>query len=77
MISPEFMTPGQAQEALGIKSPKTLRKLRKAKPELAIMLPGMGQWRYVKSRILALTQEGHRYGRSNPDSHAETQPRTA
>lgn len=54
---PEFMTPGQAMQLLRVRSPKTLRKLRQAHPDLAIRLPGMKHWRYVQSRVAALLKK--------------------
>lgn len=57
MICPEFMTTSQAMAMLSVRSPKTLRKLRLDDPKMAVVLPGMKQWRYVRSRLLQKVAE--------------------
>jgi hypothetical protein len=52
---PLLLTPRMASEALGCQV-LTLRQLRAANPELATMVPGMKQWRYVKGEIARLAR---------------------
>lgn len=51
---PELLRPGEAMVLLGIRHPDTLRKLRRANPEIAVNVAGMKHYRYVRTRVLAL-----------------------
>lgn len=47
----ELLTASQAMELLGIRSKRTLRRIRESKPGVAVVIPGMRHHRYVR-RIL-------------------------
>lgn len=56
---PEFLRPSEAMALLGIRHPDTLRKLRRAHPEIAIRFGWMKHHRYRRDRILVLLEERH------------------
>ena len=56
---PEFLRPSEAMALLGIRHPDTLRKLRRAHPEIAVRFLWMKHTRYRKDRLLALLEQRH------------------
>jgi hypothetical protein len=48
---PEMLTPSAAMELLSC-GRKALVKLRLARPDIAVKLPGFKHWRYIKSKML-------------------------
>lgn len=48
---PEMLTPSAAMELLSC-GRKALVKLRRARPDIAVKLPGFTHWRYVRSKLL-------------------------
>lgn len=51
---PELLTPAQAAELLQVNR-GTLAAMREANPALAIRLPGMKHFRFVKARLLTVS----------------------
>lgn len=41
---------------LGIRHPDTLRRIRRANPDVVVRLNGMKHHRYVRARLLAIVQ---------------------
>lgn len=56
MNQPELLRPSEAMVFLGIRHPDTLRKLRRAHPEIAVRLMGMKHHRYVRARLVGLRE---------------------
>jgi len=57
MNDSEFLRPAEAMALLGIRHPDTLRRLRRARPGIAVLFGGMTHFRYLRARILALRDE--------------------
>lgn len=52
----EFVPERVALRLLGIKHRATLAKVRKAHPDVFVVLPGMAQRRYIVSRLVKLAR---------------------
>lgn len=55
-MTPQFMTHKEVMELLRIRHARTLANVRKAVPEIAIILPGTHKCRYVTRRIYELLE---------------------
>ena len=52
---PLLLRPWQVMEVLGLDK-QGLRRLREARPDIALRLPGAREWRYVKEKIAELAK---------------------
>ena len=55
-MTPQFMTHKEVMTLLRVGSAQTMAKVRRAAPEIAIMLPGTQKRRYVTRRIFDLLE---------------------
>lgn len=55
-MTPQFMTHKEVMSLLRIGSYDTMARVRRAVPEIAIMLPGTRKRRYVTKRIFELLE---------------------
>lgn len=53
MTLPELLSSAEALSVLGIRSRSTLARIRVARPEVAVVVPGMRQPRYRRAVLLA------------------------
>lgn len=56
---PEMLTPSAAMGLLSC-GRKALVKLRKARPDIAVKLPGFTHWRYIKSKLMEAAGLSHK-----------------
>ena len=60
----EFLSRSKAMLLLGVRHADTLERIRQARPEIAVVLPGMKRRRYVRSRIMVIAKERDEQRRS-------------